>query len=275
MSRIEEAIGKALERRGEQNTLRKVSPSVAAPEKEADFSAYDQEGGDVVHVRPDNPYIVTIRDPGSPVSEEYKKLKSMVVKLTRGEHFLNTLMVTSSIGGEGKSVTALNLAISLAQEYDHTVLLVDADLRKPSLHKYMNIDVDRGITECLLGEADLKDVLIKTDIGRLSFLPAGKRVSNPVELLSSHKMQKLVEEMKNRYPERYIIIDTPPILPFAETRALSSFFDGVVFVVKEGKARMQSISEALGLLKGSNVLGMVYNGADSGRPGGYNPYYDY
>jgi exopolysaccharide/PEP-CTERM locus tyrosine autokinase len=208
-----------------------------------------------------NPLLVTANDPHTAVAEEYRKLKSILVQLTSKDNFQNSIMVTSCLANEGKSITALNLAITLAQEHDHTVLLVDADLRKPALQNYLGIDSGPGLSDCLTDGVDVEKVLIRTGIGKLTLLPAGAKVKNPVELFSSRKVKDLFMEMKRRYPDRYVIIDTPPVLPFTESRTLGSITDGVVFVVKEGTASRDEISEALNYLKGSTLLGIVYNQA--------------
>lgn len=270
MSRIEEALEKAARLRSSERSNVTVGKTVAA----------------AVHVPPlpsspaaakiDNPFIVTVNDPNTPAAEEYRKLKSILVKLTKGEHFQNTLMVTSSVGSEGKSLTALNLAVSLAQEYDHTVLLVDADLRKPSIHQYIGLDPKVGLAECLLEGVDVGEAIVNTGIGKLSVLLHGKTIRNPAELFSSLRMKELVKELKHRYPDRYIIIDTPPVLPFAETRSISTLIDGIVFVVKEGAASLNDVSDAIAALKGTNLLGIVYNEAGiDGFNDRYNYYYRY
>lgn len=262
MSRIEKAIERASQIR--QGT------ADARPEP----SARPLHRIPVVHVAPsgeevknkissDNPLLVTLNNPNSPIAEEYRKMKSILVKKTSGEEFKNTLMVTSSIPGEGKSLTAINLAISLAQEYDHTVLLIDADLRRPTIHTYLSIENKMGLSECLTGEADLGDVIIATGIGRLSIVTSGRSVSNPAELLSSNRMKDLFGEMKRRYHDRYIIFDTPPLLPFAETLSLAHMVDGVVFVVKEQSASQANVKDALETLKGCGLLGVVYNDASA------------
>jgi protein-tyrosine kinase len=214
----------------------------------------------------DNPYLVNLTDPHSPTAEEYRKLKSVLVKMTKGDSFFkNTIMVTSAVPNEGKSLTALNLAISLAQEFDHTVLLVDADLRRPSVQRYLNVNRKCGFSNCLLGETDIGETIIGTGIGKLSIIPAGRAVPNPVELFTSQRMQDLIEEMKYRYNDRYLIFDTPPILPFAETRSLAHLVDGVLFVVKERLASQKNIKEAVEALKGCELLGMIYNDATLDR----------
>jgi protein-tyrosine kinase len=225
-----------------------------------------------------NPLLVNLHDPHSPTAEEYRKLKSVLVKMTKGEGeiFRNTLMVTSSVPNEGKSLTALNLAISLAQELDHTVLLIDADLRRPSLHRYLDIEQGVGLADVLLGEAEIGQTILATGIGKLSVIRAGRRVDNPAELFSSQRMKELLEEMKHRYPDRYLIFDTPPVLPFAETRSLAHLVDGVLFVVMERLADQGCVRDALDSLKGSELLGLVYNAAVlSGNDERYSYYRNY
>lgn len=255
MSRIEDALEKAAQLRGDMPaplTVRPNPPTVHIPPPVA-------ADGIVVT----NRLLVTVNAPDTVAAEEYRKLKSVIVKMTREGAFLNMLMVTSSVGGEGKSLTSVNLALSLAQEFDHTVLLVDADIRKPSLHGYLGIENGTGLIDCLLDEVDFKDAVIRTGIGKLSFLSAGRRTSNPAEVFTSQRMRDFFLEMKRRYPDRYIIIDTPPVLPFAETRSLSAIVDGVVLVAKEGLVTLNNIEETMEYIKGTPLLGVVYNEAES------------
>jgi receptor protein-tyrosine kinase/non-specific protein-tyrosine kinase len=208
---------------------------------------------------PNSPFLENLKDPYSPIGEEFRKLKAALVQLTTGDVFNNLLLVTSSVQDEGKSLTSLNLAISLAQEYDHTVLLIDADFRRPAIHRYLGIEQRKGFADCLLGEAEIGDVIIPTGIGRLSVITAGRAVPNPVELFASQKSEAIITEMKNRYHDRFIIFDTPPVLLFAESRTLAHLVDGVLFVVKEQLASQKNVKEALEALKGCRMLGLVYN----------------
>jgi exopolysaccharide/PEP-CTERM locus tyrosine autokinase len=225
--------------------------------------------------RVEHAHLVTSRSAFSPVAEEYKKLKARVMRMTKQEPFRNVLLVTSSVGGEGKSVTAANLALSLARDYDHSVLLIDADTRKPSLCGLLNVKPGPGLTDCLMDGLDVSAALVPVGGGNLRFLPAGKRSENPVELFSSHKMAALVAELKHRYPNRYVIIDTPPVLLFAETKVLSALVDGIIFVVREGHAPLEHIVEALDLLKDEHLLGVVYNDAGPEGLSGTYPYHSY
>jgi receptor protein-tyrosine kinase/non-specific protein-tyrosine kinase len=222
---------------------------------------------------PDNPYLVNLHDPHSPPAEEYRKLKSVLVKMTTGDAFRNCLMVTSSVPGEGKSLTALNLAVSLAQELDHTVLLIDADLRRPSVHRYLNVEQGVGLSEILTGEAQIGETIIPTGIGKLSIIRAGRGVDNPTELFTSQRTKAILLELKSRYPDRYIILDTPPVLPFAESRSLAHLVDGVLFVVMERLASQANIKDALDSLKACPLLGLVYNAATVDNNDGRYSYY--
>ncbi|MEA5115741.1 MAG: XrtA-associated tyrosine autokinase [Geobacteraceae bacterium] len=277
MSRIEQALEKAAHLRNAQ------VGNVAVKEVEGKHS----EQAAVHHPLPpvipageplpqiDNPFVSTLSDPHSPVSEEYRKLKSVLASFARQDGFKNVIMVTSSVSNEGKSLTSLNLAITLAQEFDHTVLLIDADLRKPSIQGYLGMKPTKGLSEYLAGGVELSELLVKTGIGRLTLLPAGTPVKNPVEFFSSQKMKDFVKEIKNRYPDRFIIIDTPPILPFAETRSLGAIVDGVVLVAREGQATPESITEAIKAVDSAKLIGAVYNDATMASMNGHYHYYYY
>jgi len=222
-----------------------------------------------------NPFLVTADNKNSPAAEQYRKLKSSIVRLAQLGRFDKSLMVTSAIGGEGKTLTSINLAITLAQEFDHTVLLVEADIRRPTIMKYMGLEAPAGLTDCVLDSIDVGEVLVKVGIGKLSVLPAGRTVPNPVELFSSNRMQNLLIEIKNRYPDRYVIVDTTPLLPFAEPQFIANVVGGVLFVVREGYTPMDKASKALGLLKNHNLLGAVCNGVTQVHSGGRYGYYGY
>ena len=222
---------------------------------------------------PEHPFLVNLHDPHSATAEEYRKLKSVLVKMTTGDSFRNSIMVTSSIPSEGKSLTALNLALSLAQELDHTVLLVDADLRRPSVHRYLNVEQGPGFADVLTGEAEIGETIIATGIGKLSIIRAGRAIDNPAELFSSQRTRAILSELKHRYPDRYIIYDTPPVLPFAESRSLAHLVDGVLFVIMERLATQANIRDALDSLRGALLLGTLYNAATVDSNDGRYSYY--
>lgn len=272
MSRIEQALEKAI----------KIRESAAVPISGLDShreSAKKPSPLPAFHIKESiiNPilvdrHIVCITDPYSPASEQYRKLRARILAITKQE-FQNTIMVTSADVGEGKSITSINFAVALAREIDHTVLLVDADMRKPSIHKYLGIKTDRGLSDYLSGQVELSDVLINTGLGRLVLLPAGNACSNPAELLSSNRMKELVKEMKHRYADRYIVIDTPPVLVSADAISMSNHVDGVIFVVQAAKTSEKTVKKAINLLKGAIMLGIVYNNVPDYLGKNLNPYY--
>ena len=259
MSRIEEALAKA-------NEMRECRED----ENEKKTTTFEK----VLPVEITNQFIVTITQPDSPVSEEYRRLKSMVLRETKA-NFLNTIMMTSSVASEGKSLTSINLAVTLAQEIDHSIILVDADMRKPMIHEYLGINNKYGLSDYLTRNIDISEVLVRTGIGNLVVIPAGNIVENPVELLSSDKMKNLIKELKQRYADRYVIIDTPPVLSCAEGLTIGSYVDGIVFVVEEGHAQKKSIDDALNMIKGFNILGVVFNGVSAVNLDGHYSHYNY
>lgn len=223
-----------------------------------------------------NQCLVMANSLDSLAAEQYRKLKSVIVKKLKGSNCGLSLMITSPVAGEGKSVTALNLAISLSQEFNHTVLLVEADLRKPSLLQYLGLQADLGLSDCVLDGVDVGTVLIKTTIEGLTVLPAGRPVDNPVELFSSNRMQDLFTEIKGRYPDRFVIVDTTPLLPFADPQYIANAVDGVVLVVRERLTSVDKLKRALELLKNHNLLGVVCNGVSQAASlQGYYGYYGY
>lgn len=258
MSKIEDALEKA-------GKLRKST----VPGKSMVSDMFEAiEPGNI-----NNHCLVTITRPDTQIAEEYRRLKSMLIRETKAD-FLNMIMITSSIDSEGKTLTATNLAITLAQEIDHSILLVDADLRKPRIHDYLGFENKYGLSDYLTQGMDISEVLVKTGIGNLVVLPAGRAVNNPVELLSSEKMKSLMRDLKHKYMDRYIIIDTPPILHFADAIAIGSLIDGVVFVVMEGRTQKKMIENALHLIKDLNVLGLVFNNVrEVNLDGHYSKYY--
>ena len=253
MSRIEKSLERAIEIR---ESLRK------GPEKHSDATGADitklQTGEPLISPDAVERQIVCIREPNSPLAEQYKRLRARVLKAMSADS-LNTMMVTSSQIGEGKTVTAINLAVTIAEQIDNTVLLVDADLRNPSVHRYLGLEPDCGLSDYLRGGADLPDALIKTGIGKLVLLPAGSPPGNPSELLSSGKMKDLVAELKKRYSDRYIIFDSSPLLAAAYAISLAGYMDGVLFVVKAAHTTPKAARKALSLIKGCRVLGSVFN----------------
>lgn len=194
-----------------------------------------------------------------PAGEAYKLLRTQILQRTKAGHH-NTLMITGARPGEGKTLTAINLAISLAQEVDKTVLLVDADLRYPSVHEYFGLPRGPGLVDYLNGSLPLSQLLVHPEgFDKLVILPAGRMVAGAAELISSPMMADLVKELKQFYPDRYVLFDLPPLLSFADPLAFAPLVDGIMLVVEMGKTAREDIQKSVELLKGFSILGLVLN----------------
>lgn len=193
-----------------------------------------------------------------PFTNAYKILRTQVAHRMR-ENGWNTLGVTSSAKGEGKTVTTANLAISLAMEPGQTVLLVDTDLSSPSIHRALGIGEGRGLSDYLIDDIPIEDLLIHPGVGRLILLPGGRRVSNSTDQLTSPKMISLVEEMKGRYSSRTILFDLPPLSRSADVLAFAPHLDALLLVVEAGSAKREEVEGALRLLREFPLIGAVLN----------------
>lgn len=258
MSRIEDALENAMR----QSASPLQEQSLDRADKKTEASQIASPLAPVQLLQPTDPCVIGFNNATEHIAEEYRKLRSMILQATKKSGEQNTIIVTSPDSGEGKTITAINLALILAQELNHTALLVDADLRRPMIASYLGLKPEIGLSDCLMEDIDLGGALIKTDVPTLSVLSAGRKVTNPVELLSSNKMKDIMREIKCRYRDRYVIIDTPPVLPFAETHVISSYVDGILMVVKEGETSTANLRVALDILKDGVLLGFVYNNAE-------------
>lgn len=202
--------------------------------------------------------LVTILEPHSFESEQFKILRANILFPASGKP-PRMIMVTSAVPGEGKSFIASNLAISIAQNIDEHVLLMDCDLRLPSVHNRFNIETKTGLSDYLTGNVSLSSLLVKVGIDKLSILPGGVPPGNPSELLSSERMALLLEEVKKRYEDRYIIVDSAPPQLTAESSALARLVDGIILVINYGKTKRELISDLLEILGKEKIIGIVLN----------------
>jgi capsular exopolysaccharide synthesis family protein len=213
-----------------------------------------------------DPHLVVHHEPQSAVAEQYRSFRTNLVAMNSGGA-PRALAVTSTIKGEGKSVTTANLALALAELPDTRVLVVDADLRAPAQADLFAIPREPGLADLMLDFAPLDRVIARTAIPGLSLLPAGKPVRNPSELLGSSRMGDLVSALKAEY--NYILFDSPPSLPFVDAAVLGHRLDGILFVVRMEKTPRNQVTRALELLRnaGCNVLGSFLAGSrsDDGR----------
>ena len=172
----------------------------------------------------------------------------------------NLIMVTSSLPGEGKTFCSINLAMSIAMELDHTVLLVDADVARPSVLRTLGLDAQPGLMDLLLGEkTDVAEVMLRTNVPTLTLLPAGTSNPRATELLASHSMTTLVYEIANRYPDRIVIFDSPPLLLTSEAQVLASHMGQIVVVVEAERTTQHAVKESLSQLEGLQNVNLIYN----------------
>ena len=215
------------------------------------------------------------------INEEFRAIKRKVLSnafgaLSKTLNNSNIIMVSSPNPNEGKTFTAINLALSIALEQDKTVLLVDADVLRPSVMKIIDQPFDNGLMEYLLGDVeDLSEVIYHTSLDTLRIIPAGKSHHLSSELLASEKMLETVSEFANRYPDRIVIFDTPPLLGINETAILANLAGQAVLVVQEGKTNLNRISHAVEQLNPDMAKGFVINKAHkaSTNGAGYYGYY--
>lgn len=207
------------------------------------------------------------------VAEEYKILRTHLLHRTK-KHGYNTIMVTGPRPGGGKSLTAINTAISIAQEVEHTVLLVDADLREPSIHRAFGIQVKKGLVDYLREGVPLPELLLHPEgIDKLVLLPGGRGSSDAAELIRSPQMADLVQELKHCYPDRYVLFDLPPLLLYADAVAFAPLVDGIVLVIEAGQTTREELAECLKLLREFNLLGIVLNKVKKDKQQHYYDYY--
>lgn len=202
--------------------------------------------------------LVALLKPKSFEAEQFKMLRTSLLFPVSGK-VPRSIMVTSSVPSEGKSFVSANLAVSIAQSIQEHVLLVDCDMRRSCLHKLFGFGEIPGLSDYLSNGTSLSSVLVKTDVNKLTILPGGKPPQNPTELLSSRQMSKLLEELKERYSDRYIVIDTPPPLMTAETCALSRQVDGILLVVKYGTTPRKMVMDLIEMIGKEKILGVVLN----------------
>lgn len=204
-----------------------------------------------------DPSVVTYFDQKALVSEQYKILRTNILSLNKGKP-PRTIVVTSSIHSEGKTITSLNLAVSMAQAINKPkVLLVDADLRKGRIAKYLGAKQQAGLSEVLMGKAEIKDVLFNLDVENLTFVDSGAVPENPAELLASNDMKYFLSEMKAKFD--YVIIDTPPIISVTDSGIVGKQADGILMVVQAGRTQRGIVKRARELLyqSQSKILGYV------------------
>lgn len=199
------------------------------------------------------------------IEEEFRIIKRPLLKNALGESAApveraNLIMVTSALPGEGKTFTAINLAMSIAMELDHHVLLVDADVVRPSVLDRLGLPPTKGLLDVLTNpELDLSDVMLKTNIPKLTLLPAGSAYSRTTELLASASMETMLTELAQSYQDRIVVFDAPPLLPSTESRVLATHVGQVVVIVEADTTPRATVARAFATLEACPVVMSVLN----------------
>ncbi|MCB2184566.1 MAG: polysaccharide biosynthesis tyrosine autokinase [Desulfobulbaceae bacterium] len=201
----------------------------------------------------------------APELDAYKVLRTQIQQRTK-EQGMKTIMVTSVRPGEGKTITAINLALTFALEYQQTALLVDCDLKKQDIHHYLGFSSDRGLIDYLEYDRPLKDFIIWPGIEKLTLISGGRTIADSTEMLGSPKMKKLLEEMKTRYDDRYVLLDVPAVLDGADAMVFAPLVDAIIMVVEKGRTSLADARKAVSHLPKDKFLGFVLNnrGEDAG-----------
>lgn len=215
--------------------------------------------------------LFTIASPKSPVTEQFKTVRTNI-KFAQSDTPIQSIVVTSSGPNEGKSTLSSNLAVAFAQSGARTIL-VDADMRRPVVHTTFDLENQVGLSSLLsVRRLTMKDAIQETDVPNLSIMTSGPKAPNPSEILSSHRMRRVIELLKKRYD--FIIFDMPPLVNVTDAQIVSSQVDGVILSVKEGVTEKPILNKATSLLRqvDANVIGAVYIGAVADASYGYYYY---
>jgi protein-tyrosine kinase len=215
--------------------------------------------------------LVAATAPQSLAAEQYRLLRTRVKRAENGRT-VRSIVITSPSKGDGKSLTASNLALTMAQEFHQRVLLIDADFRRPSVARLFGISDSPGLSDVLLGAADIDTALVNLSDQRLTVLPAGTPPGHPAELLGSAGMRRVLDTLRTRFDR--ILIDMPPVAPVADVHVLAPMADAVLMIVRAGMTSKPAIERALSGLDTAKVLGLVLNDAEDSR-GDRNTYEGY
>ncbi len=254
-----------------------TSPAAAAPETSSQGERRSREVT-LDLLRMQRAGLLVPGQPRSQLEEEFRIIKRPLLENVRHEgpmrpNRANLIMVTSAVAGEGKTQTSLNLAISIAMELDHTVLLVEADVLRPSALARVGVQASHGLLDLLeTPQTQLPDVLLRTNIPKLTLLPAGTASSRSTELLASDAMDNLLSELASKYPDRIIIFDTPPLLSTTESRVLASHMGQVVLVTEANNTPVSLVKQAYATVENHPVvLGLLnkYRGPKGSTAYGY------
>jgi capsular exopolysaccharide synthesis family protein len=263
MERIREAVERARQERGARGLL-------FAPGSAGQLPAPTEHDGQIAYTKTRTVEVPrsAMRDrrivadgEASSSAESFRILSTRVSQALR-EHRWSTVAVTSPCEGEGKTLVAINLAIGLASEFQQTSLLVEADLRRPSVRELFGLEPGAGLADYLMSGTPIEQLLINPGIPRFVMLPAGAPQPHSAEMLGWRKMTALVEELRSRYPSRIVVFDLPPLLATADVLAFAPHVEAALLVVEEGRTRRDDVRRAADLLGSTHLIGTVLNKSD-------------
>jgi protein-tyrosine kinase len=215
-------------------------------------------------------HLVTALAPQSLAAEQYRSLRTRISRVENGRA-VRVLIVTSPAKGDGKSLTAANLALAMAEEFSQRVLLIDADLRRPAVHHLFGLPDSPGLTDVLMGGVPLDDALVTLADHHLTVLPSGVPPNHPAELLGSAAMRRMLDTLRTRFDR--LILDMPPVAPLADVHIAAAMADGILMIVRAGMTQKPAIERALAGLDMTKVLGLVLN--EVGAEATYQDYAGY
>jgi len=270
--KLRKAMEKAkMMRSGNKTDFRRPVVEIRSPDREWQPPKYDRSVRRAIDSDRLRDHRCVCIDPDAPELDKYKVLRTKIIQATKPRGW-NTIMITSPGPEEGKTLTSVNLALTVAKAYNQTVLLVDCDLRRQNIHKLLGLNSGAGLVSYLVDSRPLEDFMIWPGIQQLTLISGGRSIQNSAELLSSERMKALVAEMKERYRDRYILFDTPPVLIGADAIALAPLVDGILVVVSAGRTGMSDLKKALGSLPAEKMIGFVMNRQKDVLRKGYSYY---
>jgi protein-tyrosine kinase len=225
-----------------------------------------------------SPWLVVHWEPNSAAVEQIKRVRTHILHYAKGPSAPRSIMISSSISDEGKSFIAANLAVSIAQGLSESVILVDGDIRSPSLHHYFSQPQGPGLADYLEGQVELEAVIRATGIPKVSFIAGGGKKKNPVELISSERMTGLIEALREKGKDGFFVFDSTPVLLTNEPSIMAKMMDAIIFVVRQNLTPRHAVKEAISILTKEKITGLIFNDSqiEPFRLYGYSHYgYDY
>jgi len=266
MSIIDKAMKKLQENKSD-STVKRITPDIKTTRYRAKV---EKSGVAQCKVHLDRQQLInagltiSAADGSLTIDNAFRRIKRPILANAFGKESAlvengNIVMICSSLPGEGKTFNAINLSMSIAIELDKTVLLVDADLPKRTTSKLFGLESEIGLTDVLVGDNNLSDVIVSTDLPDFKIIPAGRKHELGTELLASDKMFNLISELSDRYKDRIIIFDTPPLLITSEAQVIASLAGQVVLVVEADRTLKHDVEDAVNMLDETKPIGLVLN----------------